>query len=109
MVAYYSTINELLIHAKTQKNLKINVLGKASQTKKCTCCMMTFRQLKLIQSGRKCISGCLEMLEAREGWEEGWTAVGFFSAFSVSLDSSSVQTCHFVDTELDVAGLNLIS
>ena len=48
-------------------------------------------------------------VEAREGWEEGWTAVGFFSAFSVSLDSSSVQTCHFVDTELDVAGLNLIS
>ena len=67
MVAYYSTINELLIHAKTQKNLKINVLGEASQTRKCTCCMMTFRQLKLIQSDRKHISGCLGMMEPREG------------------------------------------
>ena len=84
MVAYYSTINELLIHAKTQKNLKINVLGEASQTEKCTCCMMTFRRLKLIQTGRKHISGCLGMMEARAGWEEGWTGVGFFYAFCFS-------------------------
>lgn len=69
------------------------------------------RKLTLIQSDRKQISGCLGMMEAREGWEEGWTRIGFFQCLPLFpwTHSSSVQTCYFVDTELDVAGLNLTS